>query len=299
MQQKVSQYPSHPVTVVIPVYNRADIVRRVLESLDAQSCRDFGVVLVDNASTDGTRAVLEEWSRQTSLTVRIASESRRGAAAARQTGLGLCDSEWVMFFDSDDIMLPDHIGRALREARCHPDADMIGWDIWHTDSSGRCRKPFVTWDIRYRSLFNGTLSTQRYFARKALFVNAGGWKPDIGIWDDIELSARLLAQNPVIYKSEGEPTVEVIVQPDSITVAPVDIEDVERTLRSIAQTYGNNRWTSLKEMILAAGSSESQSTAIRRRVLASARSRRFLLRLAYTYTRLGGRGIARILRPLM
>lgn len=299
MQQKVSQYPSHPVTVVIPVYNRAGIVRRVLESLDAQSCRDFGVVLVDNASTDGTRAVLEEWSRQTSLTVRIASESRRGAAAARQTGLGLCDSEWVMFFDSDDIMLPDHIGRALREARCHPDADMIGWDIWHTDSSGRCRKPFVTRDIRYRSLFNGTLSTQRYFARKALFVNAGGWKPDIGIWDDIELGARLLAQNPVIYKSEGEPTVEVIVQPDSITVAPVDIEDVEHTLRSIAQTYGNTRWTALKEMILAAGTPGSQATAIRRRVLAAARSRRFLLRLAYTYTRLGGRGIARILRPLM
>ena len=130
-------------------------------------------------------------------------------------------------------------------------------------------------------------------------MNAGGWKPDIGIWDDIELGARLLAQNPVIYKSEGEPTVEVIVQPDSITVAPVDIEDVEHTLRSIAQTYGNTRWTALKEMILAAGTPGSQATAIRRRVLASASSHRFLLRLAYTYTRLGGRGIARILRPLM
>ena len=211
----------------------------------------------------------------------------------------MVSTPFVMFFDSDDIMLPDHIGRALREARCHPDADMIGWDIWHTDSSGRCRKPFVSRDIRYRSLFNGTLSTQRYFARKALFVNAGGWKPDIGIWDDIELGARLLAQNPVIYKSEGEPTVEVIVQPDSITVAPVDIEDVEHTLRSIAQTYGNTRWTALKEMILAAGTPGSQATAIRRRVLASASSHRFLLRLAYTYTRLGGRGIARILRPLM
>lgn len=295
----VSRYSPPPVTVVIPVYNRANIVRRTLMSLDSQTCRNFGTVLVDNASTDGTRAVLEGWSRRTSLPVKIIDESRRGAAAARQTGLQVCDSDWVMFFDSDDIMLPGHIERAIGETRMHPDADLIGWDIWHNDGSSRVRKPFVTADIKYRSLFNGTLSTQRYFARRKLFEAAGGWDPDMGLWDDIELGARLLLQKPVIRKSEGEPTVEVFVQPDSITGASVDTDAVGRALRSIALSYGNNSWTALKEMILAANTPGTHGDEIRRKVLASAETHRFLLRMAYIYTRLGGRGIARILRPFM
>lgn len=294
-----SQFPAVPVTVVIPVYNREGIVLRTLESLDRQSCRNFRVVLVDNASTDGTREVLEQWRRRTDLEVEIISENHPGAAAARAAGMRICATEWVMFFDSDDIMFPGHIGRALDAVLRHPDADLIGWDIRHTENNRRTLKPFVTSDIRYRALFNGTMSTVRYFARRSVFESAGSWDPDMGIWDDIELAARILKLNPTIYKSEGEPTVEVFVQPDSITTSKTDIEAVGRALDSIAISYGKPHWAALKEIILAASTPGSAGDEILRRALAAAGTRSFLFRMAFVYTRSGGRGIARILRPLM
>lgn len=294
-----SQFPAVPLTVVIPVYNREGIVLRTLESLDSQTCRDFRVVLVDNASTDRTSEVLEQWRRRTSLEVEIISENRPGAAAARAAGLKICNTEWVMFFDSDDIMLSGHISRALDAVRRHPDADLIGWDIWHTENNRRTLKPFVTSDIRYRSLFNGTMSTLRYFARRSVFEAAGNWDPNMKIWDDIEFAARILKLNPVIYKSEGEPTVEVFVQPDSITASQTDIVAVERALGSIARSYGKPHWAALKEIILAATTPGSAGDKMLSRALADAGARRFLFRRAYAYTKSGGRGIARILRPLM
>lgn len=294
-----SKFTAVPLTVVIPIYNREGIVLRTLESLDRQTCRDFRVVLVDNASTDNTREVLEQWGRRTALEVEIICENRAGAAAARAAGLKICNTEWVMFFDSDDIMLPGHISRALDAVRRHPDADLIGWDIWHTENNRRTLKPFVTSDIRYRSLFNGTMSTLRYFARQSVFESAGNWDPSMKIWDDIEFAARILKLNPVIYKSEGEPTVEVFVQPDSITTSQTDIGAVERALGSIARSYGKPHWGALKETILAASISGSIGNEILRRALAAAGTRSFLFRMAFVYTRSGGRGIARILRPLM
>ena len=84
------KFPAVPLTVVIPVYNREGIVLRTLESLDRQTCRDFRVVLVDNASTDRTREVLEQWGRRTDLEVEIICENRPGAAAARAAGLKIC-----------------------------------------------------------------------------------------------------------------------------------------------------------------------------------------------------------------
>ncbi len=47
---------------------------------------------------------------------------------------------------------------------------------------------------------------------------AGGWNPSLSLWDDIELGARLLAPKPAVVKLEGEPTVEVTLRPDSITM---------------------------------------------------------------------------------
>lgn len=292
--------PVRTITVVIPVYNRATLVGRLLDALDAQTCRDFSVILVNNGSTDGTPDVLARWCQQTDLETTIASESQRGASAARATGLRLCKSEWVMFFDSDDTMSPGHIARAVEAIRSHPEADVIGWDIYHTECGFRSIKPFVTSGIKYRVLFDGTMSTLRYMARRIIFDKAGNWNPDMHIWDDIELAARILEQNPTIYKSEGDPTVEVWVQSDSITNAPLDIGSIERALDSIASRKGySRRWIDLKETILASRTPGRQGSDILRRVISRTSSNRLLLRLAYAYTRLGGRGIARILQPFM
>ncbi len=292
------------ITVVIPVYNREKLVGRTLASVSAQTARDFCVILVDNGSTDNSLDVLKQWASKQTFEVRILTEPRRGAASARQAGLEAVRTPWCMFFDSDDVMLPTHIARALSGIDENPDADVIGWNICFRAADGRENiQPFVTRDMQFRSLFNGTTGTLRYCARTSLFHVAGGWSREVGVWDDIELGARLIAQEPKVVKLDGAPTVAVYIGQDSMSCGEQasNIEVLDRALVRIGKTLGPSKthWIELKRVLVAAKSPKADGDALMRRILVRNDSCQWLYRFAYAYTRCGGRGIARILRPLL
>ena len=95
------------VTIIIPVYNRADVVQATLDSVVAQTHRPLQLVLVDNCSTDNTLQVLETFRKEhPSLNVVITQEQHHTAGAARNRGFEQATGEWVLFFDSDDQMEP-------------------------------------------------------------------------------------------------------------------------------------------------------------------------------------------------
>lgn len=292
------------LTLIIPVYNRATVVERTLASVEAQTARDFDIILVDNNSTDDTAAVLRRWSESTSRNVMVLNETRKGAASARRCGASAAVTEWLMFFDSDDVMAPAHIARVLDAIEQMPDADVFGWDIMLRYGAFDRLGDFVKNDAQYRSLLNGTMGTQRYCVRRSVYDQSGGWCPEVSVWDDIELGARILALNPKIVKLRGAPMVDVYLQPDSIThgESARNYGAIERALTRIADTLGPQRahWVDLKRIIVAANEpDEALSTALLQRIMDDATSHRVLLRLAYAYTRRGGRGIARLLRPFM
>ena len=98
------------ITIIVPVYNRAHLVGATLDSIAAQTLRPIHLVLVDNNSQDNTLKVLLDFKKRhqsDDFKVTVLQETRRGAAAARNCGLQEATTEWVMFFDSDDIMAPD------------------------------------------------------------------------------------------------------------------------------------------------------------------------------------------------
>lgn len=100
-------------SVVVTTYNRERIVRRCVDSCLAQSFEDFEVVVVDDASGDGTVAALEAYG-DPRLRV-VAHERNRGINPARHTGATAARGEWVVVVDSDWELLPNALGR-LREA---------------------------------------------------------------------------------------------------------------------------------------------------------------------------------------
>ncbi len=164
------------LTVVIPVFNREDIVGATLESLERQGLK-CPVVLVDNNSTDGTSKVLEHWARKQNKAgwdITVVKETTAGAAAARNRGLQEADTPWVMFFDSDDLMLDGHLKRVHEAIVRYPDNDIIGWDVAvrRLDGSSATRN-FADKDIMFRNIFNAIFSTQRYAVRTDFFRKAG------------------------------------------------------------------------------------------------------------------------------
>ena len=102
-------YISAPaVTVVMPVYNRQATVRRAIESVMQQSFGNFEFLIVDDASTDNTAAVIAEFDDPRIRYLR--QPKNQGACAARNRGIIEARSPLVAFLDSDDCFLPRKLG---------------------------------------------------------------------------------------------------------------------------------------------------------------------------------------------
>lgn len=207
-------------TIVIPVYNRADTIERCLDSMVIQSEIDrFSIVVVDNCSEDNSLDVIKAWCRRhNNIDVEILSESKRGAAAARNCGLRQVATEYVMFFDSDDEMRQGHLERIVKSIENYPEIDIFGWDIEYKLADGSHRRSlFKADDALKNHLIFDSLATLRYVARTSLVRKAGGWNEQMKGWDDFELGVRLLLENPLLKKidSAKEPLLVVAYYSDN------------------------------------------------------------------------------------
>lgn len=116
------------VSIIVPIYNAEATAGRSLESIKAQSFRDFEVVFVDDCSSDGSRAVMQKFAEESGIPAKIVChEANRGVAAARNTGLDAAEGEYVCWLDADDTMEPDALAKAVEVAGA-AGADIAGWD---------------------------------------------------------------------------------------------------------------------------------------------------------------------------
>ena len=214
------------LTVIIPVYNRKGLLKETLQSISLQKGVEKGLIeliLVDNGSTDGAMEMMECWIQENSssyFNIKLIYESRRGVCVARNRGLSVASGEWMMFFDSDDIMLPDHLSSVLRSIDKAKNADVIYWDVAYSDFRRRfcgTHKAMIGNDVWFNVIIRGMLSTQRYCCRKTFIESIGGWNENIYIWNDWELSVRIVASGARLMKKCGNTTVEIVVHDDSIT----------------------------------------------------------------------------------
>ena len=97
------------LSVVIPTFNRARTLDRVLKSIERQTVLPDEVIVVDDGSTDNTLEVLANWKALDSIPLMIVNQANRGASAARNTGMRAATGELVAFIDSDDEYAPTAI----------------------------------------------------------------------------------------------------------------------------------------------------------------------------------------------
>jgi teichuronic acid biosynthesis glycosyltransferase TuaG len=99
--------PSPPtVSIITPAHNAARFLDETLRSVTAQTFRDWEMIVVDDGSTDGTRAVLERWIASDPRIRLLLQNPRQGAAAARNRALEEARGRYVAFIDSDDLWIP-------------------------------------------------------------------------------------------------------------------------------------------------------------------------------------------------
>jgi glycosyltransferase involved in cell wall biosynthesis len=108
------------VSVIIPTYNRRDLLQRSLDSVFAQTYRDFEVVIVDDGSTDGTRAAIEGRSQ-----VRYFFQDHGGPARARNVGIRQARGDILAFLDSDDVWWPEFLQTQVDVLSCYRDVALV------------------------------------------------------------------------------------------------------------------------------------------------------------------------------
>ena len=210
------------VSIIIPVYNRANIVRRTLNTVLEQTYRPLQLVLVDNFSTDDTLVVLNQFKIDNNcpdLEVIVTQEKMHTASAARNRGRQFANGDYVMFFDSDDLMdrrLVQKYVDAFESSPQRVDIMICRRNIVN-EMGEKKSMPIYKKDLIANHILHSVLATQAFCARHD-FIREIEWNNNILQWDDFEYGLRLLLAKPVVGYIEGKPRVDVICGgKDSIT----------------------------------------------------------------------------------
>ena len=193
------------ITIVIPIYNRKDYIRKTLESIDEK----YPLILVDNGSTDGSFELCSEIVSQRKHTI-LVTEPKPGAAAARNKGLSMCQTRWVYFFDSDDIFtgLP---------MSWNVDSDMVFFPTC-IDVNGQLRtRGYQVPAAPHVHILNSMLNTQGMIFRTEFLRVLGGWNESCLLWDDWELGLRVLLHHAKADYVTKQPYHVISLHSDSIT----------------------------------------------------------------------------------
>jgi glycosyltransferase involved in cell wall biosynthesis len=112
------------VSIVLPTFNRARFLPEAFECIQAQTWKDWELIVVDDGSTDDTPRVIDTLQRSKG-SIRYIRQSNRGPGAARNRGAEASIGEYLAFFDSDDLWLPKHLERCVRALDAHPEVDWV------------------------------------------------------------------------------------------------------------------------------------------------------------------------------
>lgn len=309
------------ISIIIPVYNRARLLERTLRSVVRQSYRPLHVIFIDNGSTDNSMEMLRLFKQEQEtdvFRVTVGNEAVPGATSARNRGLDYVDTEWVMFFDSDDEMRPELVERYADVIRRFPQTDIFYIDVEIQSATGHAeikRAPSPN-GLIYSSIFHSFLSTQRYIVRRAVLETAGRWNPTVKAWNDWELGLRLLLVTDRLKKVKSQvPLVLIHAHGDSITgnsfsekegVWEQAVDTAEQAVRNSQRRDTNRLLCSLeyKRVMLAGSYTQEGNEAGRKlyeQVMERARGNRLLsvmCRIGYWLLCRRVRGTARIAERL-
>lgn len=308
------------ISIVIPVYNRAEMVKATLDSVVRQTHRPIQLVLVDNNSTDDTYKVLQDFKQEhesQDFAVEVLRESISGACAARNAGGKVAKGEWIMFFDSDDTMDACLVAKYVAKIKEQPNADIITTNVDMVKDGKHFSVNFAKNDFMANHIFHSCLSTQRYIARKSLIEAAGGWNNDVKCWNDWELGIRLLLASPNVAVLDDGVYVHINVHGESITgnsysdnherrehainVAPEAVEKSE-----YAHKKRVKRLLKIRRFVLAGLYRKEGAKLLAQdyynksfKELKDDTLLRCLAPVVYHYVSSGGRGVDRLLRALI
>ena len=158
-----------PVTVIIPCYRSAKTIERALDSVLHQSCSPAQIILIDDASNDGSLDVLHNLQKKhPSANIQIETMSQNsGPGEARNRGWILASQPWLAFLDADDAWHPDKLRIQWEWISNHPDAQLLG-HLHHEYQAGMGKTLLPDEVVASPISFRQMLLANRFYTRTVI-----------------------------------------------------------------------------------------------------------------------------------
>lgn len=169
------------VSTIIPVYNRAGMIRTAVQSVLDQTYRPIEIILVDDGSTDDTLAELNRLEGEHPDLIRVTHRENGGPGLARETGRLLARGEFIQYLDSDDLLLPCKFEVQVTALREHPECGIAYGKSRLDDAEGNTLREVSKWTgRRFETLFPALLMyrwwhTHTPLYRRSLCDQIGPW----------------------------------------------------------------------------------------------------------------------------
>ena len=198
------------ISVVCPTYNSALFIERTLECVVSQHAKPTELIISDDGSSDDTLAVVERFLVERGADIRwaIVCNSHRGPGATRNAGIDKASCVWIAFLDSDDLWMPDKLGKVQDAILENPDANFFCHNEQRIEKNGQISA--LEYGQRYKP--NYPLPPQLYFAnmfstsaitcKRNLLLECGGFNESLMSAQDYELWLRLSPRLKPVFMFE-------------------------------------------------------------------------------------------------
>jgi glycosyltransferase involved in cell wall biosynthesis len=189
------------VSVVIPTYNRHDLVLTAIRSVLAQTLPVEDVIVVDDGSSDGTGEAIR---RHFGDRVTCVRQDNAGVSAARNRGLAMARGQYLSLLDSDDVWTPEKTARQVEWLDARPDFGMVLCDVHRVDDDGRTidvfrRRDYIPedgrvlkWVLRYPAL-----APVSAMFRREVYETVGGFDTSLRTAEDLDFHLRVARRWPI------------------------------------------------------------------------------------------------------
>lgn len=232
------------VSVVIPTYNRASLVKEAIKSVLAQTFSQFEIIIIDDGSTDSTERELFSFIRKG--VVRYHFQQNAGGAEARNAGMRLAAGKYIAFLDSDDLFHPQKLEKQISYLERNQEVGMIHSGFSKIDGMGR--------DLGYRDNARLTgwvypailhewthlIGASTVIVTKEVLDRVGEF--DSAIWPaDLDMWARIARLYPIAVIPED--LAKIRVHPGNMSGQRAEIP--QRFLKYLQKSFNNDHDLSL------------------------------------------------------
>ncbi|MBU1627554.1 glycosyltransferase [bacterium] len=212
---KMDQVPK--VSIVIPTYNYGLFIAEAIESVLNQTFQGFEIIVVDDGSTDNTKDIVRSFIDNR---IQYFYQENKGAPAARNRGFGLSKGEFILFLDSDNILMPNALEHWLKCFKENNSCGVVYSDLYYIDGRGKTierlsdKIEMDVLDISETLCRYNIIDTSAALIRRRCLESIGVFNEALPCLQDWDLMFRISLKEPICFVNA--PLVKVLIQSESI-----------------------------------------------------------------------------------